>query len=221
MAALQHPSSEDYRKVAGFSNLMGWGTKPALVLIDVCKAYWTIGSPLDISSSPVGMGAPDSMRRLLDAARKVSVPIIWTKMQYNHPDMKDAGLFYLKAKALSVWQKGDKRGLDDWMEDLVPMEQDVVVVKQYASAFFGTSLASTLRTMGVDTLVICGVSTSGCVRATALDAMQNGFRPMVVGTACGDRSVEIQNANLFDLHAKYADVVEEREAIEKLSEGWL
>ena len=171
MAPIDHPSAEDYIKVAGFANIMGWGSKPALILIDVCKAYWTEGSPLDITTSPVGKDAPDSMRRLLDAARKGSVPVIWTKVQYDHPEMKDAGLFYTKAKALSVWQKGDQRGLDGWVEGLVPIEQDVVVVKQYASAFFGTSLASTLRTMNVDTLVICGVSTSGCVRATALDAI--------------------------------------------------
>jgi len=119
------------------------------------------------------------MRRLLRAARQGNVPVIWTEVQYTHPELLDAGLFYKKAKALSVWQKGDERRLYEPLEGLKPGPSDVVIIKQYASAFFGTSLASTLNAMNVDTLVICGVSTSGCVRATTLDAMQYGFRPMV------------------------------------------
>ena len=93
--------------------------------------------------------------------------------------MSEAGLFYAKAKAVDVWHKGDERGLDAWVEGLVPREDEVVVRKKYPSGFFGTDLATRLRLLGVDTVVICGVSTSGCIRATALDAMQNGFRPMV------------------------------------------
>ena len=93
--------------------------------------------------------------------------------------MAEAGLFYLKAKALDVWQTGDNRGYDAWVDGLVPREGESVLVKKYASAFFGTDLSTRLRVLGVDTVVICGVSTSGCVRATSLDAMQNGFRPMV------------------------------------------
>jgi nicotinamidase-related amidase len=119
------------------------------------------------------------MRRLLAAARAGHVPVVWSKVEYTHPDMADAGLFWRKAKVLDVWQKGDGRGLDAYMEGLEPAEMETVVVKKYASAFFGTSLASELQVRNVDTLVICGVSTSGCVRATTLDAMQYGFRPMV------------------------------------------
>ncbi|MCY1551638.1 Maleamate amidohydrolase [compost metagenome] len=81
-----------------------------------------------------------------------------------------------------------------------------MITKQYASAFFGTSLASTLRAQGVDCLLIAGMSTSGCVRASAVDAIQNGFIPVVVGDACGDRHPSPHEANLFDLNAKYADV---------------
>ena len=134
--------------------------------------------------------------------------------------MSDAGLFWLKSKVLNVWQAGDKRGFDGWMDELEPSVGDTVITKKYASAFFGTCLASDLHVLNIDTLVICGVSTSGCVRATTLDAMQSGFRPMVVGSACGDRSPDIQQANLFDLNAKYADVVAEAEALEKLEAGW-
>lgn len=158
---------------------MGWGSKPALMIIDVCKAYWTPGSPLDISSNPAAAAAPDSMRRLLAAARKGGTPVVWIQVEYTHPDMADAGLYYRKAKVLSVWQRDDPRGLMECMEGLEPGPMDVVVKKKYVSAFFGTSLATELKLLGVDTLVICGVSTSGCVRGSTLDAMQYGFRPMV------------------------------------------
>ncbi|RDW78019.1 hypothetical protein BP5796_05871 [Coleophoma crateriformis] len=214
-----HPSAENYVG-SGFNNPMGWGSRPALCIIDVCTAYWTPGSPLDISSNPAGAASPASMRRLLAAARGANVPIIWTQVKYTSPTMADAGLFYNKAKALSVWQEGDTRGLDACVEGLEPKEGEEIVVKKYASAFFGTDMATRLQVLGVDTLVICGVSTSGCVRATTLDAMQSGFRPMVVGEACGDRTEEVQRSNLFDLNAKYADVVTEAVAIEKLKAGW-
>jgi maleamate amidohydrolase len=91
-----------------------------------------------------------------------------------------------------------------------------VVVKQYASAFFGTSLASTLHTAGVDTVVLAGVSTSGCVRATAMDALNSGFRPQVVRDACADRTPAVHESNLADLDAKYADVVGLAEALDHL-----
>lgn len=100
-------------------------------------------------------------------------------MKYTSPNLSDAGLFYRKAKMLTVWQEGDTRGLDAFLEGLEPARDDTVIVKKFPSAFFGTTLAGELHVLGVDTLVICGVSTSGCVRASTLDAMQNGFRPMV------------------------------------------
>ncbi|CAN8106133.1 unnamed protein product [Discula destructiva] len=217
--AQEHAQSDSYAQ-SGFCTKMGWGSRPALLLIDVCKAYWTPGSPLDISSNPAAAAAPDSMRRLLEAARAGGVPVIWTAVEYNDPLMKDAGLFWHKAKPLDIWQVGDPRGLSDWVDGLRPADGDALVKKKYASGFFGTTLASELACRSVNTVVIAGVSTSGCVRATTLDAMQNGYRPMVVGSACGDRSPEIQNANLFDLNAKYSDVVTEEEAIRHLMAGW-
>lgn len=179
--SVAHSSLEDYQR-AGFSKIMGWGTKPALLVIDVCKAYWTEGSPLDLSHNPAAAAAPDSMRKLLAAAREGNVPVLWSEVQYVHPEMLDAGLFYKKSEALTVWQKGDARALHEHMDGLSPASNDIIVTKQYASAFFGTSLASSLNVLGVDTVVIAGVSTSGCVRATALDAMQYGLRPMVSGS---------------------------------------
>jgi maleamate amidohydrolase len=108
----------------------------------------------------------------------------------------------------------------DWGElTLKPAPDDLIVVKQYASAFFGTSLASTLHYAGVDTAVITGVSTSGCVRASATDALSHGFRPLVVRQACADRTMALHDANLADLDAKYADVVDLEEALTALARG--
>lgn len=180
MAAVTHAESASYAQ-SGFSNRMGWGARPALLLIDVCTAYWTTGSPLDISANPAGAASPDSMRRLLKATRDARVPVIWSTVRYSKgPDgMKEAGLFYNKAKMLSLWQEGDTRGWDQWMEGLQPKEGELIIVKKFASVFFETNLRQELNDRGIDTLVLCGVSTSGCVRATTLDSMQSGFRPMV------------------------------------------
>ncbi|KAK8115651.1 hypothetical protein PG984_012153 [Apiospora sp. TS-2023a] len=225
-SALENHAQAASYQASGFGNRMGWGARPALLLIDVCRAYWTPGSPLDLSGYATAQQCPEIMKRLLEAARAAKVPVIWTAVEYNPElDMADAGLFWKKSKSLRVFNQGlDERGLGGWLEGLEPLPKgsggELVVKKKYASAFFGTALASDLQVMGVDTVVLCGVSTSGCVRASALDAMQNGFRPMVVGAACGDRSEDIQNANLFDLDAKYSDVVSEEEAIEHLKAGW-
>ncbi|KIW00222.1 uncharacterized protein PV09_08262 [Verruconis gallopava] len=219
MADIRHPESERYAS-SGFGNRIGWGTSPALLLIDVCKAYWTEGSPLDTRSNPASVASIQSMKALLAAAREGNCPVIWTRVVYN--DMKEAGIFYLKSKPLDLWKVGDERGLADWVEGLVPdfSKGDVLVDKRYPSAFFGTDLITRLNVLRVDTLVICGVSTSGCVRASTLDAMQHGIRPMVVGSACGDRSPEIHNANMFDMNAKMADAVSEEEAVDRLRAGW-
>ena len=93
--------------------------------------------------------------------------------------MSDAGLFYLKAKQLEIWKEGNDSGLEGWLEGLEPAEGEEVIVKRHASAFFGTELVSKLTLLGVDTLVIGGVSTSGCIRATTLDGMSYNYRPMV------------------------------------------
>lgn len=115
---------------------------------------------------------------------------------------------------------GDTRGYDALLPGLEPIDGEDIIIKKHPSAFFATDLAGLLYYKQVDTVVICGVSTSGCVRATTLDAQCWNFRPMIVGTACGDRSPQIQQANLFDMDAKMGDVVSEEEAVEKLRVGW-
>jgi nicotinamidase-related amidase len=176
MAPHDHADHADYVR-SGFAGKIGWGPKPALLLVDVCNAYWHKDSPLDTSANPASAAAPASIARLVAAARHV--PLVWTRVEYTQPDMSDAGVFFCKAPLLSVFLKGNESGLESWLSGLEPKEGDIVISKRYPSAFFATDLSTRLQLKGVDTLVICGVSTSGCVRATTLDAMCLGFRPMV------------------------------------------
>jgi nicotinamidase-related amidase len=126
----------------------------------------------------------------------------------------DGGVFFRKVGALANLVGGSPEGR--FMPQVAPRAGETVVVKQYASGFFGTSLASTLTALGVDTTVIAGVSTSGCVRATAVDACQHGFVPLVVRDAVADRDPGPHEANLFDLQAKYAEVIDEPTAVRYL-----
>jgi maleamate amidohydrolase len=157
----------------------------------------------------------DGCAALLTAARAAGIPIVHTRVQYA-ADLTDGGLFVRKVPGLAVLAEGAGE-LGGFVPGLEPGPGEVVVVKQYASAFFGTSLAATLTAQGVDTTIIAGVSTSGCVRASATDAMQHGFRPIVAADACGDRTAAVHDANLFDLAAKYADVTSVAEVIGQLT----
>ncbi len=192
--------ADDYRQ-AGFGRRLGMGRRPAVVVVDLCRAYFEPDSPLHAGVPEVA----DRCRDLVVAARAAGVPVVWTRVEYE-PGGSDGGVFYRKVEALSVFDRGGELGR--WLQDPAPSEGEVIITKQYASAFFGTSLAATLTSRGIDTVVIGGVSTSGCVRATALDACQHGFVPLVVSDACGDRDPEVHRVNLFDLDAKYADVVD-------------
>ena len=170
----------DYSR-AGFSGHLAFGKRPALLVVDVCRAY------LD-PSSPLYAGVEDALAcnvRLAQTARACRVPVIFTRVRYS-AEGADGGLFYRKVPALAAYL--DDNPLGEFPEGFGPLPGEVVVTKQYASAFFGTSLAATLTALGIDTLLITGFSTSGCVRATALDALQHGFAPFVVRDGCGDRA---------------------------------
>lgn len=185
---------------AGFGGNLGFGKRPALVIIDFVMAYLEPSSPLY-----AGVEAELKVNEiLLAAARKAGIPVIFTNVVYT-PGGADGGHFYRKVTSLKVYDRGSPLG--EFPPSLMPAPHEVVVTKQYASAFFGTSLASTLVSQGVDTVIVTGLSTSGCVRASSLDALQHGFIPIVVRDACGDRQASVHEANLFDLQAKYADVV--------------
>ena len=193
-----------------FDGNLPFGKRPALLIVDVVMAYLDPQSPLYAGAET----ALASNERLLAAARAASVPVVFTNVVFQ-ADGLDGGLFYRKVPALKVFVPGAPWGR--FPPSLSPGKNDLVVTKQYASAFFGTSLASTLTAMRIDTLLITGFSTSGCVRATALDALQSGFVPFVVSDACGDRHPAPHEANLFDLQAKYAEVISESAALDFLA----
>ena len=201
---------DDYAS-AGFNGTLAFGDRPILLNVDVVKAYTETTSPLYAGVE----SALAAIVTLTDAARAAGVPVAFTRVEYQAGGL-DGGMFFRKVPALKAYEQGNPLG--DLAPPLERRPGEVMVVKQYASAFFGTALASTLRAMGVDTVMITGFSTSGCVRATALDALQNGFAPFVVAEACGDRDPRPHDASLFDLQAKYAEVIDLARAL-RLIEG--
>lgn len=200
--------TENYR--GAFDGSLGFGKAPALILVDFVEAYFDKDSPFYAAVDD----ALASALRIRNAARAAGIPIIYTNVVYQEGGV-DGGVFYRKIPALEVFVAGNSLG--EWPEGLEPGEDELVISKQYPSAFFGTSLADELAARGVDTLIITGLTTSGCVRATCVDAMSHGFVPIVVADACGDRHVAPHDANLFDMDAKYADVVDERTVIAHLN----
>jgi maleamate amidohydrolase len=194
----------------GFGAPLGVGARPALLVVDVAMAYLDPASPLYAGVEDVVA----VIARVLAAARSAGHPVVHTQVRYQKGGV-DGGLFWRKIPALAVFEAGSP--LAEPPAALAPLPGEVVVVKQYASAFFGTSLASTLHALRVDTVVITGLTTSGCVRASAVDALQHGFAPLVVRDAVGDRDPRPHEANLLDLQAKYADVITGAAAIAALS----
>ena len=192
-----------------FDGHLPFGQHPALLIVDFVMAYLDPASPLYAGVEDVLA----SNERLLAAARMAGIPVIFTNVAYE-PGGTDGGIFYRKVPALRLFDRGSPYGA--FPETLRPRAGERVITKQYASAFFGTDLAAELKDLGIDTLLITGLSTSGCVRASALDACQHGFLPFVVREACGDRHPGPHDASLFDLQAKYAEVIAEAEAMARL-----
>jgi len=139
------------------------------------------------------------------------LPVVHTFVEYE-PGGRNGGIFFRKVPALRCFERGAHPEWCVFGRGLTPIAGETVIGKQYASAFFATPLASLLTSLGVDTVLIAGVSTSGCIRASAVDCCQHGFIPLVVREAVGDRAAEPHEANLFDLQAKYAEVVSLAEA---------
>ena len=193
-----------------FDGSLTFGQHPILLMVDVCAAYLDPQSPLyaGVESSA------ESMKRLVSAARSAGVPVVWTRVEYE-PGGANGGYFYKKVPALRMFDKGSRFG--QWVDGLEPSDDELVVTKQYPSAFVGTNLADTLHAQGIDTVIITGWSTSGCVRATGVDTVSYGFIPIVVRDAVGDRHPGPHEANLFDLQAKYAEVVSEEQALDYLT----
>jgi maleamate amidohydrolase len=194
----------------GFGLTMGFGERPAVLVVDMVKAFTDpkrmLGADLDSQIT--------ATQSLLEAAHARDIPVIFSTVRYDDIDLRDAGIWALKQKgSVTLRAETDGHELDP---RLTYAKGDSLLLKKYASCFFGTDLVSRLNSRRIDTLIIAGCTTSGCVRATAVDAIQNGFRPIVVREAVGDRSVAAHEQSLFDLHAKYADVVSLQEAAEFL-----
>lgn len=202
---------ENYAR-GGFGKTLAPGRRPALLVIDFVRAYLVPTSPLYAGVEQ----ARTDCERLLKAARAADIPVIHTNVVYQTGG-RDGGVFFRKIPALSCFEAGAHPDLAAFAEGLEPIAGETVISKQYASAFFGTSLASTLTALGVDTVLIAGLSTSGCVRASAVDCCQHGFIPIVVREAVGDRAPGPHEANLFDLQAKYAEVVSLEEVLPYLA----
>ena len=198
---------DNYKGV--FDNRVGFGKRPAMLLIDFVEAYFDKSCPLYANVEE----NLESALRIREQARSAGVPIIYTNVVY-HEDMSDAGVFYKKVKVLENMKRGSPMGA--WPKGLETADGELVISKQYPSAFFGTSLASTLASKQIDSVIITGLTTSGCIRASCVDACSHGFIPIIVADACGDRDDAPHQANLFDMNAKYGDVVSETEIIDYL-----
>ncbi len=196
----------------GFHGRAGFGARPALIVVDVNVGFTDPESPLvcDLDDVVEAIGC------LLGEARRAEIPIVYTTVSYTEGDKRTAASFIDKMPALltleadSHWVEIDPR--------IAPRPDEPVLNKLFASAFFGTPLSSFLAAAGCDSLIVTGASTSGCVRATVVDALQHGYRPMVPREAVGDRNLAAHEANLYDIDAKYGDVVSVDEVLEHLVE---
>jgi maleamate amidohydrolase len=204
---------------SGYAAPVGFGERPALMIVDV--SYNFCGErPEPIlqsirkwrnSCGEDAWRAIAVIRRLLDACHAKSLPVFYST-NTRRPDGFDAGSWRWKnARELEDAEK--EIAGNEIVRDIAPAPQDVVILKTKPSAFFGTPLLSFLIDLKVDTLMVCGVSTSGCVRATVVDAFSNNLRVQVIEDACFDRSQASHAINLADLNAKYADVIPSSEAL--------
>ena len=203
-------NDEEFFKARGFGLKMGFGHSPALLVIDLVKAFTDPNRPLGANlDAQVAV-----TQQLLAAAHERKLPVLFSTVRYDEADIRDAGIWVLKQKgSLDLAKDGNGHEIDPRLD---VQRSDSILLKKYASCFFGTDLVPRLTSRGVDTLIIAGCTTSGCVRATAVDSVQNGFRPMVVKEAVGDRSQAAHDQSLFDLNAKYADVVSLGETLQYL-----
>ncbi len=177
----------------------GMGNKPALIVVDVVKGFTDPACPLGAEAEEVVA----ANAALMDAFHKADLPVVLTTVIYRSDD--EATVFRARVPALNLltpdseWVKFDPR--------LPLQDTDLQLEKRHASSFHGTNLDEWLKARSVDSVVVTGLTTSGCVRATAVDGLQNNYKVLVPREACGDRDPEAHNANLYDMNAKYADVV--------------
>ncbi|HYM01908.1 MAG TPA: N-carbamoylsarcosine amidohydrolase [Stellaceae bacterium] len=208
MSDWQSGTRADYER-KGFAGRSGYGRRPVLLVVDFINAFTDPATPLGGNFA----SELNATRQLQEAFRRAGLPIVYTTIAYA-PDLRDGGLFIKKVPSLAILQKGSP--LIEVDERIRPAPGERIVEKKYASAFFGTDLDGHLRALGVDTVVMAGCTTSGCIRASAIDSLQYGYHTIVVRDAVGDRAPGPHEANLFDIDAKYADVVSLWDALDYL-----
>jgi maleamate amidohydrolase len=189
----------------GFGGRIGFGQRPALLVVDLVRGFTDERSPLAGRFD----AEIEATRALIDAARSAGAPVLFAI------PLEESGLWSRKIPSNDLLEEGS-----EWVqldERLAPAPDDLLVPKKYASCFFGTDLATKLVSRGVDTLLIAGCTTSGCVRATVVDACSLGLHTIVVEEAVGDRAPLSHRIALFDIDAKYADVVPLADVIERLA----
>jgi maleamate amidohydrolase len=194
----------------GFHGRAGFGERPALIVVDVNVGFTDPASPLACDLDDVVV----AIQRLLGETRAAGFPVVYTTVSYTEADRRTAGVFIEKVPALLTLEAGSR-----WVEidpRISPLSDEPVLNKLFASAFYGTALASYLVANGCDSLIVTGASTSGCVRATVVDALQHGYRPIVPRDAVGDRNPATHEANLYDIDTKYGDVVSLDEVVAHL-----
>jgi nicotinamidase-related amidase len=202
-------SDETTRRIYERARLGGsvtLGNRPGVLVVDFSCGFTDPECALGADMT----AEVESTRRLLDAARDKGLPVIFMTIGFE-ASLKDGGLWMQKVPSLADLQLGGR-----WVEidpRLEVRQDEVVIVKKGASAFFGTNLVTVLNTEGIDTVILCGATTSGCIRATAIDLLQNGWPAIVPRECVGDRAQAPHEANLFDINAKYADVVPLEDAL--------
>ena len=181
------------------SHSTGIGDYPALVVVDMCKAF------ID-SSSPLGFECDELIQaniNLINKFRLNKLPVIFTTTIYRNAS--EASVFRSKIPALNILEP--ESDAINFIDDLAPLKDEILIEKKFASAFFQTKLTDSLLKIQADSVVICGVTTSGCIRATAVDSLQNNFPTTIAEDCVGDRDLDAHKANLYDLQSKYADVI--------------
>lgn len=206
------PATANTYSRAGFGSSFTRGRRPAIVVVDLTRGFTEAAFPTGADLTEVVAAAG----RVVEAGHEAGVPVIFTTIAYSEAELLSGAVTWLmKSTGMGALREGGPECALD--ERLSVAARDVVLTKKGASAFAGTPLASYLTSWRVDTLIVVGATTSGCVRATAVDAVAGGWPVLVAREACGDRASGPHDAALFDLDAKYADVLGVSEVVEYLN----
>jgi maleamate amidohydrolase len=200
-------SREEFEQAGYGQTPVGWGERPAIVAVDFQHAFCDPQFPA--GRSPHIARAVANAEGVIKAGRRAGIPVLHTAVAWSHDDE----FTNWKVPALRDIAPGSHAAT------IVPSlweDSDIYVLKRYPSAFFGTDISTILRNRGVDTVLVMGVTTSGCVRATIVDSFSHGFKTVVVEDACGDQGPEAHDNNMRDVERRYADLIDSAGATARL-----